>query len=156
MLEEGGVEFVLIGGLAAALYGSPYVTIDADIVPKRDPENLQQLARVLEELEARVRAADAPDGLPFDFTAETLRSIETLNLTTRFGNLALAFVPSGTQGFPDLKRDARAIEIHGISVQVASLADVIRSKEAANREKDRLVLPTLRAILEKAGDSPLE
>lgn len=151
-LIEGDVEFVLIGGLAATLYGSPHVTTDADIVPAADRENLERLAAVLGELQARIRTEGEPDGLTFDISATTLASVEMLDLTTRFGNLDITFVPSGTRGFPDLNKNARIISVHGIALPVASLADVIRSKEAANREKDRLVLPTLRELLERSNE----
>jgi hypothetical protein len=56
-------------------------------------------------------------------------------------------VPDGTRGYDDLIVDAAAEDIFGIEVRVASLADVIRSKQAANRPKDQRVLPTLREIL---------
>ena len=147
-LESAEVEFILIGGLAATIYGSPYVTTDADIVPSRGHENLNRLASVLKSLDARVRTEGVPNGLPFDATGPLLEGVEILNLMTRHGNLGLTFVPSGTQGFADLSKNARTITIHGVSIRVASLADVIRSKEAANRERDRLVLPTLRKLLD--------
>jgi hypothetical protein len=67
-----------------------------------------------------------------------------LNLTTPYGDLALSYVPSGTGGYDDLVRNASKFVIAGCPVHVASLDDVIRSKEAANREKDRATLPTLR------------
>lgn len=153
-LHSEDVKFVLIGGLAATLYGSPYVTTDADIVPQKSPGNLKRLATALTALEARIRTEGVPDGLPFGVSAAALANVEILNLTTRFGNLDLTFVPSGTQGFADLKKNARSITIHGVPVQVASLADVIRSKEAANREKDRLVLPTLRELLDRLSQEP--
>ena len=69
------------------------------------------------------------------------------NLVTDFGRLDITFEPSGTGGFADVARDAVHLTIFGVEVDVASLADVIRSKEAAGREKDRLVLPVLRRIL---------
>ena len=73
-----------------------------------------------------------------------------LNLTTRFGDLGLCFEPAGTRGYDDLRRHALEIEIRETRVVIASLADVIRSKEAAGREKDRLQLPTLRRLLERS------
>ena len=60
------------------------------------------------------------------------------NLVTDFGRLDLTFEPSGTGGYADVARDAVHLTILGAEVDVASLADVIRSKEAAGREKDRL------------------
>ena len=151
-LHENEVQYVLIGGLAATLHGSPYVTTDADIVPARDTENLVRLAQALSDLQARIRVEGEPEGIPFDISVSTLAGVETLNLVTRSGDLDLTFIPSGTQGFTDLRRGASDIVIHGVRVSVASLADVIRSKEAANREKDRLVLPTLRQLLDRLED----
>lgn len=64
------------------------------------------------------------------------------------GNLGLMFAPAGTGGYDDLRRDATREQVAGIVVLVASLRDVIRSKEAAGREKDVMQLPILRRTLE--------
>jgi predicted nucleotidyltransferase len=143
------VAYVLIGGVAANLYGSPHITRDVDVTPSADRGNLKRLAAALRDLDARIRAEGEPDGVAFDQSAETLARVRMLNLVTRFGDLDIAFEPSGTRGYDDLKRDAITIDIHGLEVPVASLADVIRSKEAAGRDKDRLQLPTLRRLLER-------
>ena len=58
-------------------------------------------------------------------------------------------MPAGTRGYEDLRRDAVRMQIDDLSVVVASLADVVRSKEAANRPKDHLALPTLRRLLDE-------
>lgn len=152
ILEEHGVRYVLIGGLAGTLYGSPHVTTHVDITPDDGRDNLERLAAALEELDARVRTEGEPEGLPFDRSAEMLQRSEILNLTTRFGDLDLTFRPAGTDGYDDLRRGALEMEIHDTTVTVAALADVIRSKEASGREKDRLTLPTLRRLLERLDD----
>lgn len=149
VLEHHGVRYVLIGGLAATLYGSPHVTTDVDIAPDRAKRNLKSLARALDDLDARIRVEGEPDGLPFDRSAAMLDRVSLMNLTTRAGDLDLSFEPVGTGGFADLRRHAVEIEIRGLRIPVAALADVIRSKEAADREKDRLVLPTLRRLHER-------
>jgi hypothetical protein len=149
VLERYEVDYVLIGGLAATLYGSPHVTTDVDITPDVDRANLGKLAAALVDLDARIRTVGEPDGLPFDRSAEMLARVSLLNLTTRAGDLDLAFEPHGTQGYRDLRRRAVDIQVHGVQVPVAALGDVIRSKEAAGREKDRLTLPTLRRLLER-------
>src|SRR3989304_4999726 len=95
-LARHHVDYVLIGGLAATLHGSPLTTGDADICPDPTPDNLVRLV-------AALRGLAAP-----------------------------------------------AFELDDIGVMVASLADVIRSKEAAGRERDRAALPTLRLLLERA------
>lgn len=149
VLERHGVEFVVIGGLAAALHGSPFVTTDIDITPRRAQRNLERLSAALKELDARIRTEAIPAGLPFDHTARSLAGVSLLNLTTRFGDLDISIEPVGTAGYEDIARDAKPFEVGGARVLVASLADVVRSKEAAGREKDRLVLPTLRRLLEE-------
>ncbi len=73
-------------------------------------------------------------------------------MTTRAGALDVSFVPAGTAGYDDLKRDAVRIDAaEGVRIPVASLADVIRSKSAADREKDRLALPRLHELLERTS-----
>lgn len=152
VLDRHGVAYVLIGGLAAVYHGSPFPTEDADITPLADHANLVKLAAALKELNARVRTESEPSGLPFRFDATSLAAIRTLNLVTDCGDLDVSFEPSGTQGFSDLRRDAVAAELHGVTISIASLADVIRSKQAANRPKDQRVLPTLRELLVRRQD----
>ena len=146
-LDRHRVQYVLIGGLAAVLHGSPLPTVDADICPSRTPDNLERLAAALDEIDARIRAADTPEGVPFPRHATFLAGVELLNLTTRVGDVDLAFTPAGTTGFDDLARRAVAMTLHGSIVGVAALEDVIRSKEAANRPKDQRALPLLRQLL---------
>jgi hypothetical protein len=147
MLHRHRVAYVLIGGLAAVYHGSPFPTEDADITPQTDRLNLERLAAALTDLKARIRAESEPAGPPFLCDADWLAACKTVNLTTAAGDLDLTFEPAGTAGYDDLRRDATRTELYGITVQIASLADVIRSKQAANRPKDQRVLPTLREIL---------
>lgn len=153
VLHQHGVVYVLIGGLAAVYHGSPFPTEDADITPRSDPANLERLAAALRELHARVRTETEPDGLPFACDAAALADVQTWNLVTDAGDLDLSLEPSGTQGYSDLCRDASIANLYGVTVQIASLADVIRSKQAANRPKDQRVLPTLREILARRRKS---
>ncbi len=154
-LAGADVRFVLIGGMAAILHGDVGVTIDIDIAPAYDPDNLHRLANALRAIDARIRTDDAPHGLPFDCSAEFLRNLgpdAILNLTTRDGALDISFSPAGTGGYRDLERDAVPMTAaEGVSVLVASLADVIRSKSAADREKDRRALPRLHELLERTS-----
>ena len=147
VLTRHGVRYVLIGGFAAVIHGSPYVTTDVDVVPLTDEKTLGRLSSALDELHARVWSPEEPGGLPFDHDAGSLAAVRVWNLVTDHGRLDITFEPSGTTGYRDIERDAVRLVILGTEVDVASLADVIRSKEAAGREKDRVVLPVLRRIL---------
>jgi hypothetical protein len=148
VLRDHQVRFVLIGGIAAAIHGSPYVTTDVDVTPQADRQNLERLSAALVELDARTRAEGVPEGLPFAHDAESLGRATIWNLTTHSGDLDLVLRPAGTDGYDDLTRDADDLEILGVTVRVASLADVVRSKAAAGRVKDRVQLPLLRRLLE--------
>ena len=145
-LHRHGVEYVLIGGLAATLHGSTLRTGDADICPARDPDNLDRLSAALRSLDARVRSVDAPDGIRFACDAVFFGRVDLCNLTTTAGDLDISFVPAGTAGFDDLAAHAVTYDLDGLPVPVASLDDVIRSKRAANRAKDRAALPELEAL----------
>jgi hypothetical protein len=152
-LADRGVRFILIGGMAAVLHGDVGVTVDIDVVPERSDENLKRLVRALRDLGARIRTEGEPGGLAFDCSAEFFRNLppdSIVNMTTEAGDLDVTFRPSGTSGFSDLRRDAVEIEAADrLHILVASLEDVIRSKEAAGREKDRLALPRLRRLLDR-------
>jgi hypothetical protein len=143
------VQFVLIGAMAAIARKVPVVSYDVDITPAKSAENLERLARALRELRATLRTGE-PGGVPFPIDPRALSNSDIWTLTTPHGSLDISFFPSGTQGYDDLKRDAGPVEVYdGLVVQVASLADVIRSKQAANRPKDIAALPLLRQTLEE-------
>jgi hypothetical protein len=145
VLVRHGVDFVVIGGLAALAHGSPFPTRDVDVTPAKDAANLGRLSGALTELDAKVRPDD--EALPFSHDAESLGAAGVWNLTTRFGDLDISMVPDGTEGYQDLVLQAVPTPVIDVVVPVASLADIIRSKQAANRPKDQRVLPTLRELL---------
>ena len=117
-----------------------------DVTPATSKQNLQRLAAALRELAAGIRVDDRADGLAFDTSADALAGMSLLNLRTRYGDLDLSFAPAGTEGYDDLTRAAQPRLIAGIRVQVASLADIIRSKQAAARPKDLQALPELQRL----------
>ena len=152
-LDRHEVRYVLIGGLAAALQGSPVTTQDADICPERGQENLERLAAALRELHARIRTEGVADGLPFACDAKFFEMVALTNLVTDAGDVDVSFVPAGTAGYEDLAENAVVIDIDGTKVPVAALEDVIRSKAAADRPKDRAALPVLREVLRQVREA---
>ena len=153
VLRAHQVDFLVVGGIAARLRGAPLLTQDVDIVPSADRGNLERLAKALQALDARLRTATQPDGVPFPFDPGLLESATVWTLVTKHGDLDLVMSPSGTGGYRDLVVDADELKVAvgpDLTVKVASLADVIRSKEAAGREKDRAALPLLRRALEES------
>ena len=145
-LSHHRVKFVLIGALAARLHGFPRFTADADITPATDKSNLERLASALKELDAKVYTESVPAGLRFDCSAASLSRAKLWNLVTKAGRLDIAFEPSGLKGYDDVARDAERFEAFGVRFLVASLDDIIRSKESTGRAKDADDVVVLRAI----------
>lgn len=147
VLVEEGVEFVVLGGFAAIVHGSPLPTEDIDILPSRSDDNLERLARALKRLNAKIRTADEPVETKID--AAFIKSMpHMLNLVTDFGDIDLVFSPAGTLvGFNEWVKGARTAQLRdGVIINVASLDDIIRSKTAANRVKDLRALPYLESL----------
>jgi hypothetical protein len=148
-LQRHGVQFVLIGGFAAQINGADVVTRDVDITPAAGAENMERLAAALAELGAGIRV-DGESQVPLPMDGRLLASAEIWNLTTRHGDLDISTTPAGTRGYDDLRRGASRQRVQaGLAIDVASLEDIIRSKEAANRPKDHLTLPELHRTLER-------
>jgi hypothetical protein len=149
LLARHGVEYVVIGGMGARLWGSPLLTDDVDICPAGDDANLKRLAAALDEAEARFRPPGAEEGsftLPWDERAFRPHLGGSLAVVTSLGWIALWFRPDGTGGYRDLAARAVTVEIGKIRVKLASLDDIIRSKEASGRQKDLERLPRLREL----------
>jgi predicted nucleotidyltransferase len=144
-LAAAGVDFVVIGGVAAVLHGAPVVTLDLDIVHSRAAANLERLLPVLRRLNARYR--HRPDFVP---ELSYLESPGHQLLITDAGPLDLLGTVAGGAGYDELR--PRSIEVDlgdGCRILVLSLEGVIELKTAANRDKDRAVLPELRRTLEE-------
>ena len=146
-LVEGRVRFVIIGGIAGRLWGSPTVTNDLDICYAHDAANLRRLATVLSGLHARLRGVD-PD-VKFEIDERALAMGDHFMMVTDVGNLDVLATPAGTKGFDQLMRSAEKLDLDGLSVYVASLEDLIDMKRAAGRLKDRIELEVLGALLEE-------
>jgi hypothetical protein len=144
-LADGGVDFVVIGGIAAILHGSARNTFDLDICFAGDPQNLAALGTVLVTLQARLRAV--PDPVPFVPDAAALRRVEVFTLATAAGDLDVLRSPSGAPRYDVLRAHADRYDVGGFEVNVASVEDLIAMKTAAGRPKDLGDIEELEAIL---------
>jgi hypothetical protein len=142
------VSFVVIGGFASALLGSPSFTYDLGICYERSPRNHAALAGALRELHATLRGA--PAGLPFILDAKTIAMGDSFTFDTDAGSVDCLGTPLGTDGYRDLVRNSGEVDLgEGLRVQLAAVDDLIRMKSAAGRAKDIGELAILAAIKEE-------
>lgn len=146
-LQDAGVEFILVGGIAATVHGSARHTEDIDIVYARTPDNIDRVAAALAPYEPYLRGA--PPGLPFKCDAETLRRGLNFTLTTSLGSLDLLGEIVGGGGYDDLLPDSIEIKIFGVTCRCLDLDTLIRVKRAAGRPKDLAVVAELEALREE-------
>jgi len=128
-----GVRYLFIGKSGAILLGFPDTTQDADLFVERSPENGAALVAAIRELGFELTEAQA---------AEILRGKDFVQLNNGPFDLDLVFAPDGIERFADAWQ--RRIEVEGFPV--CHPDDIIASKAATNRVKDRESLPRLRAF----------
>ncbi|HEY3125487.1 MAG TPA: hypothetical protein VGK07_00405 [Candidatus Limnocylindria bacterium] len=143
------VDFVIIGGIAARIWGSPTVTRDLDICYARAPANLARLSSALQEMHAKLRGVI--EEVPFRLDARTLAAGDSFTFKSDVGDLDCLGTPSGTGGYDDLKAGAELVDVDGLKVWVTSLADLIEMKRVAGRNKDRVELEVLGALRDERG-----
>lgn len=144
-LAEAGVDFIVVGGVAAVLNGAPVDTFDVDVVHARDAANLARLLPLLDSLDAVFRIQPARRIKP---TAAHLSGPGHLNLITRYGPLDLLGTIGRGLCYQDLLPHSAGMEIGGgTGVRVLDLETLIAIKEELGGEKDRAVLPVLRRTL---------
>jgi hypothetical protein len=130
-----GVRYLFIGKSGAILLGFPDTTQDADLFVAKSPENGRKIVLALRDL-------------GFDLTAEeseqVARGKDFIQLKNGPFDLDLIFAPDGIERFDDAW--ARHVEVEGFPV--CHIDDIIASKVATNRQKDRESLPRLSAFSE--------
>jgi hypothetical protein len=147
LLGSFNVECVVVGGVAATLYGSDIPTTDLDVCYARNPENLERLASALQSVHARLR--NAPEGIPFILDAETLRRGLNFTFTTDIGSLDVLGEVRGIGFYEDVLEGALTYELFGYRFRVMGIGKLILAKRAAGRPKDLLMIPELEAIQER-------
>jgi hypothetical protein len=148
VLAAGGVEFIIIGGIAASAHGSAHATIDLDIVYNRTPENMRRLAAALAPFAPYLRGA--PPGLPFSFDAETIRRGLNFTLTTTLGDLDALGEAAGNGVYDRLLPLSHELVLFDTACRVVDLEPLIELKRAAGRPKDLERIAELEALREES------
>lgn len=139
-LLDADVELIVIGGAAAVLHGSPTTTQDLDIIHRRSEENVARLLGVLARLDATLRE---PGNRGLRPDKDLLLGGGQPLLSTTLGDLDTLCVLHDGRGYDELLPHSIAMELGDRQLRVLDLDTLIEVKAAANRPKDRLVLPIL-------------
>lgn len=150
ILDE--VAFVIVGGFAARLHGAARMTGDVDICPARQDKNLLRLSRALLKLDAAMRLRPELGPVIVRPNSRLLEQFRASLWRTSAGAVDVLLGISASRnrliGFAELAERSVELSLRDGTILVAALEDVIRSKEIADRPKDREALPELRALLE--------
>jgi len=146
-LVREGVEFIIVGGVAANIHGAPRVTVDLDVVYGRSRENIARLTAALAPLQPYLRGA--PPGLPFVWDEQTLHMGLNFTLTTTLGDVDLLGEVVGGGGFDALRPHVISLRLFGVDCLCVGLEKLIELKRAAGRPKDLEAIAELEAILEE-------
>ncbi len=138
VLRETGLEAVMIGNAAAALQGAPVTTVDVDFFFRKTPANLRKLRKVARALNAGILRPYYP--------ASNLYRVMAEDLALQIDFMATV---DGMRSYNSVKSRAIPVDVGGEKFLVASLPDIIASKRAANRPRDRAVLDVLTTTLEE-------
>lgn len=152
--DEHDVDYIVVGGIGAQAHGANRATADLDCVPESSAQNLDRLARALATLGARLRIGGMTDeesrGLPVRLDGEMLSRVRVSTWMTDAGQLDILMdIPdrSGARrDYTDLAPRSQLRSTEGLTVRVASLDDIIESKEYADRPKDHDALAELRGL----------
>lgn len=147
VLADSGVDFIVVGGVAAAVHGSARATYDVDVVYARTPDNMARLAEALAPLRPYLRGA--PPGLPFRWDAETIARGLNFTLTTTLGDLDTLGEIVGGGGYDQLRPHCVTMTLFGRSCLCIDLDTLIRVKRAAGRPKDFEAIAELEALREE-------
>jgi hypothetical protein len=147
VLRDTDVEFIIVGGLAATVHGSSRLTQDIDIVYARGAANLERLAAALGPHHPYLRGA--PPGLPFEWSAETLRRGLNFTLTTALGDIDLLGEITGGGAYEDLLPHTLVVTLFGREHRCLDLPWLIRTKRAAGRPRDLEAIAELEVLREE-------
>ena len=148
--SEAGVEFVIVGGLAATIHGSARLTQDIDLVYARTRANIERLVAALKPQAPYLRGV--PTGLPFDWSEATVARGLNFTLTTAIGDIDLLGEIVGGGDYDALVPHTVSVDLFGFRCRCLDLPGLIRAKRAAGRPKDLDALAELDALLEERDD----
>lgn len=147
VLAQHDVDYVVIGGVATQVHGHRRTTMDLDLTPAPDPENLRRLAAALAELEAHPEGSEGEKAeIPASDPERLAVAAIVPPLLTPYGLIHILKEPKGARAFEEMRDGALIVDLEGNDVAIVSLDDLIRMKRAAGRPGDLDDIATLTEV----------
>ena len=143
-LVQADVEFVVVGGVAGGVHGSPFVTNDLDVCYDARQGNIARLVKAIRPWSPYPRGWET--GLPFTLDARTFRATPVITLQTSQGHLDLLDRVEGVGTYADALSSSEEFVAFGVRFRVLTLDALIRARRASGRPKDLAQLPALEAL----------
>jgi predicted nucleotidyltransferase len=143
-LERHGVEYIVVGGVAAVLRGAPVTTFDIDALVRIDAANVTRLSNALEELDARFR-----ENLQLRPTRSDLLAGGHVLLMTDSGPFGVLGFIGGGKRFEDVIDSSPVVHVGDLELRVLPLEGLIADKKVLARDKDLPMLRLLEAALRR-------
>lgn len=145
--HSAGVEYIIIGGIAARAHGSARITQDLDVVYSRTDDNIRRLVGALAPFNPYLRGA--PPGLPFEWSERTVKAGLNFTLATTIGAIDLLGEVAGGGRYEDLSAHSMSLDVFAHPTRVVTLPWLIHLKRAAGRPRDLEVIAELEALEEE-------
>jgi hypothetical protein len=156
-LNEAGVRYVIVGGVAVVLHGHPRLTADLDLAVDLEPGNARNAVDVLLGL----GLCPAPPLAPEDFADATSRErwvrdkgMIVFRMADATGRRLVDLLADAAIPFAELWERSVEVPLSGTTVRVAAIPDLIRMKRLAGRPMDLLDIEVLETILDETGRGP--
>lgn len=140
LFAEVSLDAVMIGNAAAAINGSPVTTLDIDFIVPQTPQSYRAIALLAQKTQSILQELKLKD----DRYMYQLVPTESSGIQIDF-----LYELASKDRYEQMKEHAQTVDFGGNVLFIASLEDIIRSKQAANRPKDIAVLPILELTLEE-------
>ncbi|HBA84798.1 MAG TPA: nucleotidyltransferase [Verrucomicrobia bacterium] len=148
-LTEHKVQYVLVGGYAAAAHGATLVTQDVDICFRFSVANLMRLQKALADLHPVHRLT--PQRLPLLLTPKACKGLKNLYISTDGGILDCLGNIAGIGDYASVRQQSESIDLGFGPIRMLTLDSLIKAKEAMNRPRDREAVIQLKAVRERKG-----
>ncbi len=149
LLASQGIEFVVVGGVAATLHGGRRTTFDLDVVPRLSSQSWDKTIRAVWKAGGRPRIPESLDRIS---DVENVRrwmdekGMRALTFRSADGVMEIDFLVQESHRFDQLLQRAELITVDGVQYAVASIDDLIAMKREAGRPQDLVDIAELEAI----------